>query len=163
MATIPKPKLVAWKRGTAEEGDRDVGYILHMLLHIARSEMKITRSFIAEDNPWELDADTIAGFKTYRKAWLDIANGDKTYINFTGTGEDIIGVDRPDPPDGWVMPMKQLGDCPPICCHVDHFDIFDPTLPANPRAKRKRSSVDPDGNWTSGNKFMLEAGDVQAD
>ena len=125
--------------------------------------LRITRSFIAEDNPWELDADTIAGFKTYRKAWLDIANGDKTYINFTGTGEDIIGVDRPDPPDGWVMPMKQLGDCPPICCHVDHFDIFDPTLPANPRAKRKRSSVDPDGNWTSGNKFMLEDGDVQAD
>lgn len=137
----------------------DKGYVLHLLLHIARCEMKISRAFIADDNPWGLSETDIANWKAYRKAWVDIATGPKKHINFTGTGEDIVGVDRPDNPEGWLIIMRQIGEIPPLACRVSDLDIYDPTLPPDPTAYRKKESVDYDGTWQVGNQFMRESKD----
>lgn len=150
---MAEPALVEWKI--------DKGYVLHMLLHIARSEMKNSRAFIADDNPWGCTEEERTAWTTYRKAWLAIANGPKKYINFTGTGEDIIGVTRPPMPTGWVCIMRQIGDVPPLTCRISDFDIFDPTLPADPtgfREKRTQPNTAPDGTAHNiSNEFMRES------
>ena len=127
-----------------------------LLITIARNELMVTRGFVADDNPWGCTAREIANWKKYRKAWADIAQGDKSKINFTGNGDWLIAVQQPNPPPGWISILKQVGMVTPILCRVTDLDITDPTLPADPTAQAPKTSADPDNTWYHTTQYMVE-------
>ncbi len=86
---------------------------------------------------------------------MAIATGEKKYISWTGSGANLIGVQEPNPPPGWLSIMKQVGNVPAVRCRVTDLDIVDPTLPANPSAQSLKISVEsPD--WQMGSDFVVE-------
>ena len=145
------PAKIEWKF--------DPSFRNRLLFTIAQNELFVTRSFVAEDNPWSCTAKEVANWKKYRAAWMAIATGDKKHISWTGSSANLIGVQEPNPPPGWISIMKQVGEVPAVRCRVTDLDIVDPTLPADPSSQSPKISVEGE-DWQVSSDFVVEGGYV---
>ena len=94
-----------------------------------RAEWELTQFTQNTDNPAGLTASEISAFAAYRKAWMDILDGDMSKYKIDVTAEMLIsGLEIPAFPDGWQIMLRVAGDLPPILVRTDWCDQYDSTL-----------------------------------
>ena len=104
----------------------DIRYKLHLRFV---SELELTNSMVAPDNPRRLTEAEVAAFTAYRAARYDIAHGSIDNMRTNEFAEMLLqGLEYPEFPEGWRVVTRSVGDLPPIICKIDHLDVYDATL-----------------------------------
>jgi hypothetical protein len=100
--------------------------IRYKLMLRAQAEIQMTQALVDPDNPWNLTSAELAAWKTYRKAWADLAQSDLSTVSIVVQNDMMLGgIDIPDIPEGWDFVVRTEDDLPPVLLRksVDGYEV----------------------------------------